>query len=422
MTVLATSLHPSANPAPGEPGSYSRQKGSSVGRRAQRGADTATHTDPNDGTRARQARFERYRLRYRLQAVQAWRTHELGEVAKLPSVSLCARTLLVTDGFGQAALMLGEDGRAGYAGVLTCSSVSACTVCSARIRNQRAREIEAAGVSWLRQGNHLGFGTLTLPHDDGEPLRATLDAVRGGWRYVQQDKAFREIKKAYGLRFVRAIEFTYTRAEQGGNGWHPHMHVLWFAEVDLTDDRLAALFSAIDAAWGSYIVEKLGRRRPTQLDLQAVEGRRDQAGLLRYLTKVQDGFDQAVAIGLEMARGDLKAGRKASRTPFEIAQGAVEGSVRDWRLWEEYATTTKGLRVIDKSKRLYADLGVQEVVDELAPDDGAGGYPVAFFDKPTWEAVVRAGAAAHLLDLAETQGRDAAQAALDLIVANETSG
>lgn len=408
-----TSLPAPATTGPqGARDAHSRQEGSSVGGRAQRGpADTASFQ--------RETRFRRWQLRYRLQAVQASRTLNDGEAPVLPSTYGCARFLITTGGFGQAALLLGPDGKAGYAGVRTCSSVSSCSVCSARIRAQRTREIEAAGVAWLRQGGHLGFGTLTLPHDDGEALTAVLDAVRGAWRYVQQDKGFRAVKEAYGLRFVRSYEFTYTRAEQGGNGWHPHMHVLWFSEVELTATRLAALFAAIEAPWGQYIVDKLGRRKPTQLDLQAVEGRTDKAGLLRYLTKVQDGYDRAVSVAMEMTRGDLKAGRKTSRTPFEIAQGAVEGSVRDWRLWQEYSASTKGLRVIDKSKGLYAALGVQEVVDELAPEDGAGGYPVAFFDPMVWDAVTRAGVAAQLLTAAETSGAKVVESMLRGVLANE---
>lgn len=341
----------------------------------------------------REARAKRYRLRYRAQAV-----------TELPSVQACGRSVVATGGYGQAVLMLGAQG-AGYAGLNTCSSVSACPVCSARVRAQRTREVEAAGLAWLRRGGHLAFLTLTLPHDTGDSLDELLDTVAESWRRVQQSKGYRDRREAYGLRFIRSLEVTHTRDEQGGNGWHPHLHVLLFLEVEPTPDRLADLLGAITGPWVRNVVRR-GWRVPTQLDLQAVQGRTGKGGLLRYLTKVQDGYDRpGSAVALEMVRGDLKSGRRGlSRTPFEILEGAVEGSARDLRLWREYEAATRGVRVLDKTRGLYAELGVAELLDEQAAEAPDDAVPVAWFGAWEWRCVTACRAAARLLDAAELGG------------------
>jgi hypothetical protein len=47
-----------------------------------------------------------------------------------------------------------------------------------------------------------------------------------------------------------------------------------------------------------------------------------------------------------MTRGDLKTSRTGSRTPFQILADYYQTSdARDPQLWDEYARTTRGLRI-----------------------------------------------------------------------------
>ncbi len=349
---------------------------------------------------------------HRRRAVRArrWRLRaSLWKLSTLPSVKGCGRNVLLDEGC--ATLLRDTNNVAGYAGVQRCSSLWSCPCCSARIRAERATDVHAAGVEHLRRGGGLAFLTLTLPHDNTDALADTLDTVLAGWRHAQQGRAWREAKRRLGLRFVRAVEVTHTRREDGGSGWHPHVHVLLFTDAPLGRDDAADLLGLVEARWGAYVVSR-GFRRPREggigARLQLVEGRSESGepdGLLAYLTKVQDGYGDAWNVGTELARGDLKSGRRAlSRTPFDLAQLAADGDPAALVLWHEYEQATKGRRALHWSKGLRADL----LPAEETPDDQVGELDgpaevVASFPFDLWRAVCRAGIGALLLDLAEAR-------------------
>lgn len=334
----------------------------------------------------------------------------LWRLSSLPSVKGCGNS--VRRDAGSASVLLGADGVAGFAGLNLCSSVSACPCCSGRIRQTRALQVEAAGVAQLRAGGGLAFATYTMPHGVEHSLVELIGAERAAWKALREDKSVRQFCKAFGARFVRAWEMTFTAGEIGGNGWHPHLHVLWFFAIPPSADELAVFFTLTTSVWASSIVGG-GYRRPDQFDLQAVDGVTDTRGLVRYLTKVQDNLDRGTwGPGQEMLRGDLKAGRKRSRTPFELlasAAGLVDGRAHgaDLQRWHEYERATKGLRVIEPSRGLFRDLGVADVVDELAPEAGPAPVLVATVAFDAWRHLARARKLAALLDLVEAGGRQA---------------
>jgi hypothetical protein len=344
----------------------------------------------------------------------------LWRLSSLPSLQSCAKSVLEHQGF--VGVEVGAGG-VGLTGLRTCSSVSACPVCSARIRETRARQIEAVGVAHLRRGGQLVFATLTLPHDTGDDLKQLLRTVVEGWHAVQMSYGWRALARECGiemaaragtkakrrLAFVRAVEITH-----GRSGWHPHLHVLIFAE-QLTRAQYADLVGVVTSRWQDFATSQ-GWRLPEQLDFQRIYGVRGREGLLRYLSKVQDGFQAAAAgwgIHREMTRGDRKRGRRwHTRTPFQLAAGAADGFAGDLLLWHEYERATKGLRVIQPSQGLYRHLGAAEVADELCPDVQGETVTVAEVLPDDWRLIVRFRAIGDLLGAALIGG---APACYDLI-------
>lgn len=320
----------------------------------------------------------------------------LRRLSSLPSLQCCARSVLVSQGY--VGVMV-ADGRGGVTGVQQCSSVSACPMCSARIREQRAKQIEAAGIAHLRRGGQLVFATLTLPHDKGDDLKQLLRTLIDGWNHVCEGYGWKALAREIGLEFaarancrprrkiafVRAVEITH-----GRSGWHPHLHVLLFTEP-LSRVQYSELVETITERWQAFAVAA-GRRLPEQLDFQRIYGARGREGLLRYLSKVQDGFDEASAgwgIHREMARGDKKRGKAFhTRSPFQIAAGAADGYAGDLVLWHEYERATKGMRVIQPSQGLFRHLSVADVADELCPEVPEG-VEVAQLDPEAYKLVVR---------------------------------
>ncbi len=306
-------------------------------------------------------------------------------------------------------MRLSEDGRASYGDVQMCGLIWACPVCAAKIRQERAAQVEAAALRHVDQGGGLAFGTLTLPHDYGDDLERTLGAVRDGWRRTRENSAMRRLWKRLGLRgFVRALETVY-----GRNGWHPHVHVLWFTTRPLTASEIDELADTLHAAWATA-VQACGLRMPTREHGVRVQGVGQAAGaaiaLAGYLAKVQDAYGQSRSVGMEMTRGDLKRGRKQSRTPFELLDAAAGGSRHARRLWREYERVTSGVRCIEPSRGLLKGLGVVEVSDEDAAAAAEAPRVVLVLREWQWAAVLgEQYGRRRLLELVEDQGVEAAQ-------------
>jgi hypothetical protein len=133
---------------------------------------------------------------------------------------------------------------------------------------------------------------------------------------------------------------------------------------------------------------------------------RGASALAGYLAKVQDAYGDTRSVGSEMTRGDLKRGRKRSRTPFELLDQAAAGNVRARRLWHEYERATAGVRCIEPSRGLLAGLEVDLPDDQaVAGADEPAPVVVLVLRDVEWQAVLREQyGRRRLLELVEDQG------------------
>lgn len=300
---------------------------------------------------------------------------------------------------------LNADGVAGFTGLQTCGSVWACPVCSAAIRQGRSVEVEGAASAHLAAGGRLLFVTFTVPHDRPDGLADLLTKVNGAWKRVQQGRGFRARRERLGIASVRALEITY-----GRNGWHPHLHLLLFVDQG-DDDALADLGGYLEAAWADA-VEAVGLRRPnehgTRVQPVALGGEKT---LARYLSKVQDGYGESWSVGAELARGDLKRGRRTGvLTPFDLADQAAGGSRLAHRLWREYEEATHGRRCLTWSTGLRDRYALAEVDDAALVE--ATGSAEAVLSPLDWHLVVRMEAESDVLDACEVTGAEGVYALL----------
>src|SRR5690606_18555305 len=225
-----------------------------------------------------------------------------------------------------------------------------CPVCSAKIRARRGDEIAEGAGRWIAQGGGVYFVTATLPHDQGDALSASLGVLRACWRALLTGKASSQDRKRYGLvGTIRAIEVTH-----GRNGWHPHVHALLLTRTALDVHQLCEWFHRLDGRWASAL-----RRNGWDAGRQGIRLRFDlvnrstAANLAAYVTKVQEGG----GLGNEIARADLKRGRAASRTPFQIlADFGTWGARDDLDLWLEYERATARVHALQWSRGLRAQL------------------------------------------------------------------
>lgn len=326
---------------------------------------------------------------------------------------------------GRAALNGGvtpvlNGGVAHYAGLVTCGKIHLCPVCGPKIRAVRAESMDAYGKAWEGAGHALAMVTLTMRHYSRMPLGTLRKAARGGLVADQHDawilafgnragKQWQQLKRAFGVvGYTRAWEVTH-----GENGWHPHFHVLLWLDTPWSQDQADAFEAAVFARW-SRALHKVGgytiaEGRGVRVDVAAAG---DTGVMARYLTKLQDGSAKFERVGQEMNRVDLKTGKRASRTPFEILQQfASTGDVAELDLWLEYERGAFNVRALHWSKGMEAVLAelveVDTRTDEEIAAEEVGGEPLALIPADTWyrHIVRHRGRALQLLRVAESIGQ-----------------
>ncbi len=240
-----------------------------------------------------------------------------------------------------------------------CGSGWACPVCAPVVRQRRAEEIDQGLNAHLAGGGGGLLATFTCSHGFTDELEPRLAVMTGALTSLLQGSAWARFKKRLGyVGAIRAVEVTWGE----DNGWHPHNHVALLFTRPITEDERQALWRWLHDRWaGILLAEGLGSITEAYgVDVRPITG--DVLG--EYLTKVEGGW----TAGLELARGDVKQGRKGGRTPFELlGELALTGEVR-WRdLWLEYEAATFGKRWLRWTPGLRALL----LGDELEQTDEA---------------------------------------------------
>lgn len=282
-------------------------------------------------------------------------------VTTLPRLERCGLPM----GNGNVVVRWHGDVGAYADGVESCGSPWACPVCAAKIRNRRAQDIVEAVRRHVDSGGGVLLVTWTLPHEAADRLHTSFDLLKRAMRQMSSGRANISDNDCYGV-FGRISAYEITH---GGNGWHPHLHQLVFTEANLSRARSIELNESWQSRWDGAL-QRLGwRKSADRIGVRVDLVRRGAAAAAEYIAKLQEGerWDQGAAN--ELARGDLKGGRLASRTPFEIvAEYLSTGNAEDFDLWQEFERATKGRSSIRWSRGLRARLlpDVEELTDEEA--------------------------------------------------------
>lgn len=320
--------------------------------------DSATFADAwadfEAETRAKHEAIERDRRRVR---------RKLRDVAArcLPNeaVCRCGRHASRAHGGGEHVAIKRAEGRAFFSGVVTCGSVWHCPVCASKVSEARREEIEAVVGAHEATGGVVYHAVMTVPHHAFQACKPLRQAVTKAWQEVQRGKAWMRLKERYGfVGNIRSLEVTH-----GGNGWHPHIHVLMFFDhgdwLALTDEFGAELFARWQAA-----VERLGMGKPSR-----------RAFRWERCWTPKEAGEYVAKWGLEMTKGHMKTGKRSGqRTPWQILQDIAEtGSEADKALFREYGQAFKGARQLTWSRGLRA---LYLVDDEMTDAEAAQAEPV----------------------------------------------
>lgn len=136
--------------------------------------------------------------------------------------------------------------------VMSCGAVYECEICSTRILNQRQNDIEKVTKGWLNDKGSVLLVTFTVKHSNQDSLKSVLGdtktktGVNGSYNRLLAHRGFRAIKDKYNIEFsVRGLEVTWGLT----NGFHAHIHSLFYVKGELTDTRKEELKNDLYKLW-----------------------------------------------------------------------------------------------------------------------------------------------------------------------------
>lgn len=264
----------------------------------------------------------------------------------------------------------GTDGtRAAKAsGVLTCNSIHACPTCARKLRARAMKRVSKALAGGLdaHPCDVWQMISVTLRHHAGMSLRWLRDGEMKAWRRCRQDGRVQRIFKRHVKASIRAFEVTHSFV----NGWHPHLHIaiLTSGWTDEERETLARVWEE-SVIWALSHVDADNRKKHAKTSegyhvkleerTRALACRPNAEHGIRWSKKTLRRGDEGsklqaylTDIGLELSLGATKTTQRTqSRTPWQIAESAVNGDLEDVRLWREYEQGVKGTRCIELDDR-----------------------------------------------------------------------
>jgi len=292
-----------------------------------------------------------------------------------------------------------------WQGVETCGSIWTCPVCSAKIAAKRAEEVKALVQAHEKPGRAVYMATFTMRHSSRDKVADTRATVTKAWARAQAGKAWKSLKaKFHIIGTVRALEITY-----GANGWHPHLHVLFFTDRPLGEFMERRLADRLFDRWHGIIDRLGGTTERGGFDFRKAS---DATTAAEYVAKWGAGY--------EVAKGPLKGA--AGCSVWDLLKRSANGDHLAGVLFMKYAKAFKGARHLTYSRGLRERYDLRQPQEDLdlALDGEEGGERVdpetgevinteagALYtcDAPRWAFVCRMKATGLLLDIAKEEGR-----------------
>lgn len=283
--------------------------------------------------------------------------------------------------------------RAHYKNLMVCSSVWHCPLCAAKISERRRLELVAAVDASAYQPVLV---SVTLQHQLADSLRGSLDALLGAWCSLKSGKSWQAFKAEHGIvGTVRALEVTY-----GSSGWHPHLHILFFARPGVD---VSALSAALKLRWIAHL-KKFSR---TASLAHGVDVRSANSDVADYVAKwgrepVDKLRPAAWSVESELTKSGSKFARGESSSMLGLLDRFADGDVEAGELWKMYAREFKGKRQLVWSAGLRELLGLcKELSDEeLAALEVEEALLLATLSRQTWRGVLGNDARGELLEVA----------------------
>ena len=287
--------------------------------------------------------------------------------------------------------------RAHYGGLMICGRVWNCPICAAKITERKRVELKSA-----KRDNLSDFMvTITLQHKANDTLEKLNDDLSRAWRMVTAGRGWQEIKTKYKLvGSVTGREVTYGL----DNGWHPHLHILYFSSMKLEDIPTDEIRHHVSIRFGKALA-KIGRYASPEHGVNAIKGT-DVTNL--YIAKVglEDGNGKTWDLISEITKASAKAGMIVGDryTPFQLVDLYLCGDLLAGKRFIQYAKAMKGKKQLTYSRGLreLLDIGSEATDQELAEAQDQEARLLAMLSPEAWRHVLKCGKRGDLLEVASS--------------------
>lgn len=297
-----------------------------------------------------------------------------------------------------------------YGGLMICKSVWLCPVCAAKITERRRQDLSEGLKNWyaLPGVRRVLLVTFTLSHTKEDNLSVVKRSlVRARSLLVSGRKA-----KIFAARFgivgmVRSLEVTY-----GKNGWHPHLHVLYFFDSEIP---IIPFEQEIKRRWGECVATS-GKYAAWEYGCNVRYSDKEVANYVAKFGVEPEWKENEKVLGAdkwsishEVAKGPSKVSTMGGRSPLELLNDYAYGDQLSGALWLQYAVNFKGSRQLCYSPGLRDLLGLDvELSDaEIAMQQDEIGVILAQLNREQWKFVLGNDVRGELLQVASCGDSDA---------------
>jgi hypothetical protein len=330
--------------------------------------------------------FERYLL-----------TEIAGEVLPDSRCVFCMKSI-VPGRNGVSVIYSAEHSRASYGNLMTCGSIWLCAVCAAKISEKRRVElVQLVGCHF----GGLAMITFTLQHELKDSLSDTLGKLKFACGKIFEGDFWTRFKLETGyIGCVKAREMTWSPR----NGWHPHMHDLFFFEQIMSKSDVECMQRLLTDRY-LYLLGKAGGTALPGLAVDVRVAERSVDIVAEYVAK-WDKLPSSSYWGIEseITKSFVKRSKSAKGLTFwQLLKIAGQGDCDAVKLVREYSKAIKGMSSLAYSKGLKSLLKGEFLTDQDLTDQvEEGGVEMAFLAREIWRQVCKKQLRGQLLIAAGT--------------------
>jgi hypothetical protein len=251
----------------------------------------------------------------------------------------------------------------------TCGSVWDCPVCAAKITERRRKEVNQAIDAHKLDGGSVSFVTRTVPHTKDDSLLDMRNKFRKADSLMKGHSSYKSLVKRLGvIGSIKVYEVTVGEF----NGWHLHVHEIFFHSKDAPFDGDAVSTNSDYAAFletfraGLYArwkvdAVKAGFNEPSEEHgLQVQNGDFAADYFAKWGVESSSSWDASS----ELTKAHIKKSKKGF-SPFDLLRCFRDtGDESLIPILREYSESMFGQRQLIWSRGLKAHFGIDDIDDE----------------------------------------------------------